>query len=126
LQSRLFLFLYRVSNLGESRVIPQVKAAKLQLLPFPALLEDNPLTKRLRELCQLQLSLNRKFAMLKTERNKRALERQIVSNDARIDDLVFELYGLTAGEIAVVTQTEITAAHLDDSSDEVSTVQMVQ
>ncbi len=37
LQSKLFLFLYRVSNQGESRVIPQVKAAKLYGIPFPRL-----------------------------------------------------------------------------------------
>lgn len=35
MQSKLMLFLYRVSNQGESRVIPQIKASKLQLLPFP-------------------------------------------------------------------------------------------
>ena len=38
LQSHLFLFLYRVSNLGESRVIPQVKAAKLQTFSEPDLI----------------------------------------------------------------------------------------
>lgn len=35
MQSKLFLFLYRVANQGESRIIPQVKASKLEGLPFP-------------------------------------------------------------------------------------------
>ncbi|GMV92958.1 MAG: hypothetical protein AMXMBFR82_27360 [Candidatus Hydrogenedentota bacterium] len=38
----------------------------------------------------------------KTGHDRTLLERQIVSTDEEIDHLVYELYGLTAEEIAIV------------------------
>ncbi len=102
LQSRLFLFLYRVSNLGESRVIPQVKAAKLQTLPLPRLELSNPLVSQLRAECESLLLLNEKVIAVKSERDRTALERQIRATDGRIDRLVYELYELKPEEISLV------------------------
>ncbi len=41
-----------------------------------------------------------------TPSEKEALERQIAGTDAQIDALVYELYGLTDAEIAVVEKAE--------------------
>lgn len=105
LQSSLFLFLYRISNLGESRVIPQVKAAKLEPLPVPELIPSEKLVKSLREQSQIMLSLNKKIRRTRNTRDKRALERRLVAAETQIDRLVYKLYGLSESDIRVVGDT---------------------
>jgi len=41
---------------------------------------------------------------VKTPREREAIERQIAATDAQVDQLVYELYGLTADEIKVVEE----------------------
>jgi len=50
IQSKLFLFLYRIENQGESRVIPQIKATKIEPLPFPDYYPDNKKCSKIEEL----------------------------------------------------------------------------
>lgn len=102
MQSKLFSFLYRVSNQGESRVIPQVKASKLQPLPFPACERPRPALATLSDLCQQMYSLHRQQATGRTPQEKTALARQVAATDAQIDRSVYHLYGLTQDEIQIV------------------------
>ena len=102
LQSKLFMFLYRVSNQGESRVIPQVKASKLDPLPLPQCDKPQPLLDKLGEQCRQMFKLQRQLAAARTPQEKTALERQIAATDTQIDLLVYDLYGLTAEEIKIV------------------------
>ena len=46
--------------------------------------------------------LCRPMIVVKTPNEKAGLTRQIAATDARIDQLVYELYGLTDEEIAVI------------------------
>jgi hypothetical protein len=48
------------------------------------------------------LDLNKKLPLGKTDHEKILLQRQIDSTDRRIDELVYELYGLTGEEIKIV------------------------
>jgi hypothetical protein len=48
------------------------------------------------------LELHPKLAGARTPQEKTALERQITATDTQIDALVYELYGLTKEEIALV------------------------
>jgi hypothetical protein len=48
------------------------------------------------------LDLNKKVQDARLEQEKTQLSRQIEATDAAIDTLVYELYGLTPEEIAVV------------------------
>jgi type I restriction-modification system DNA methylase subunit len=48
------------------------------------------------------LSLNKKLSHAKTDQEKTIFQRQIDSTDRRIDELVYELYGLTYEEIKIV------------------------
>ncbi len=48
------------------------------------------------------LSLNKKRIEVKTDHEKTALHRQIDATDRQIDQLVYELYGLTEEEIGIV------------------------
>jgi hypothetical protein len=51
------------------------------------------------------LDLNKKLQEARLEQEKTMLSRQIEATDGAIDKLVYELYGLTAEEIAVVEGT---------------------
>jgi len=42
------------------------------------------------------------MAGVRTPQGKTALERQVAATDTQIDALVYQLYGLTAEEIAIV------------------------
>jgi hypothetical protein len=62
---------------------------------------------RQKELCRnvdKLLSLKESYPKAKTAHQKTALQRQIDATDREIDLLVYELYGLTDEEIAIVEQ----------------------
>jgi hypothetical protein len=48
------------------------------------------------------LALHKQLASAKGEAQRGAIQRQIETTDAAIDRLVYELYGLTKEEIAIV------------------------
>jgi hypothetical protein len=48
------------------------------------------------------LDLNKKLQYARLEQERTMLSRQIEATDGAIDKLVYELYGLTAEEIAIV------------------------
>ncbi len=56
------------------------------------------------ELVQSMLDLHKQLSSAKTDHEKTVLERQISATDRQIDELVYELYGLTAEEIKIVEE----------------------
>ena len=48
------------------------------------------------------LDLNKKLQLARTDHEKTLLQRQIDATDQRIDELVYELYGLTEEEIRII------------------------
>ncbi|MEE9200434.1 MAG: TaqI-like C-terminal specificity domain-containing protein [Candidatus Brocadiales bacterium] len=56
-------------------------------------------------LAERMLDLNKKLQKTKTEHDKTVLKRQIGATDRQIDNLVYELYGLTKKEIAIVEES---------------------
>ena len=54
------------------------------------------------QLVQRMLSLHKQLAEAKTPTAKTMLQRQIEATDQQIDQLVYELYGLTEEEIGIV------------------------
>ena len=54
------------------------------------------------ELVTHMLDLNKRLQDAKLEQDKMQISRQIVATDAAIEKLVYEFYGLTDEEIAVV------------------------
>jgi hypothetical protein len=54
------------------------------------------------ELVISMLDLNQNFSIVKTAQEKTILQRQIDPTSRRIDELVYELYGLTDEEIKIV------------------------
>ena len=51
------------------------------------------------------LELNRYLPQAKTDQERRLVQQDIDATDVRIDALVYEFYGLTAEEIAVVEES---------------------
>ena len=54
------------------------------------------------ELVESMLKLHRDLPKAKTPHEQESIQRQISATDKQIDALVYELYGLTTSEIAVV------------------------
>ena len=57
---------------------------------------------RMVALVETMLDLHRRLPAAATEHQRRLLEMQVEATDRAIDDLVFDLYGLTPDERAVV------------------------
>jgi len=57
------------------------------------------------ELVQGMIDLHKRLSSAKTDHEKTVLERQIAEVDRQIDELVYELYGLTAEEIKIVEES---------------------
>lgn len=56
------------------------------------------------QLVESMLILQKQLVVAKSESQKTVIQRQIDATDAEIDRLVYELYGLTADEIAIVEE----------------------
>jgi hypothetical protein len=92
------LFAYRVANQGESRIIPQVKASKLQVLPFPRLDAKASVVQKLSDLGRELYKLNREAKSSKTGDKFRSMEE-------KVNSLVYQAYGLSDDSIDVVRKT---------------------
>ena len=78
-------------------------------MPFPAINFSNPAHKahhdRVVKLVDAMLALHKQLAAVKSESQKSLIQRQIDATDAEIDRLVYDLYGLTTDEIAIVEES---------------------
>lgn len=90
----------------KGRVFPQVKLQKVKQLPIRTINFDNPKEKaahdRLVTLVDRMLELNKKRHALPVSSQQEAVGREIAVTDEKIDDLVYELYGITKGERKII------------------------
>ena len=83
---------------------PQIKVGQLRSLPI-AFKDDKPgIHDRMAELVDSMLKLHRNLQAAKTDHGKKIIQRQIDATDKQIDQLVYELYGLTDDEIRIVEE----------------------
>jgi len=84
----------------------EYKPMYVSKLPIRTINPADPVDKarhdRMVALVTQMLDLNKRLQDVKLEHEKTMLQRQIEATDASIDKLVYELYGLTAEEIAIV------------------------
>lgn len=106
MHSRTFLALYRISNQGEARVIPQVKASKLSTLPFPDLRQIDQ-TGLSALATSLKKAANDKKAST-TDKAKDYYQNRCADLENRIELMVANAYGLTSEEyeLLVLTATQ--------------------
>ena len=102
MQSKLFLFLYREANQGESRVIPQVKASKLKTIPFPTLQTSMPKANALATLSKALLTAKKQLAVAQSDADLDFYGHKCAGLDGQINTLVYDLYGLSKSEIQIV------------------------
>ncbi len=107
LNSRLLNWFYQtIINPEKGEALAQVKRGHLAQLPiaFPNLSNqrDKARHDRVGELVDRMLSLHKRLAVAKTDHGKTTLQRQIEMTDNHIDRLVYELYGLSDEDIAIV------------------------
>ncbi|MCK4539839.1 N-6 DNA methylase, partial [Candidatus Parcubacteria bacterium] len=106
LNSKLFVFIYRLLAIEKGRVLPQVKPKVLSKLPIRAINFENSESKaqydQMVSLVNQMLAMNKKLAEAKTPQAKNVLQRQIEATDKQIDQLVYKLYDLTEEEIKIV------------------------
>jgi len=83
-----------------------IKSAVLGVLPIHLIdfngTPDKARHDKMVNLVERMLGLHKQVAKAKDEQTRKVIQRQIDSTDADIDKLVYELYGLTAKEIAIV------------------------
>jgi len=106
LNSKLFKYLYYDLVGEQSRIFPEVKPVQLFKLPIRILdfdsIKDKELHNEIKILVDQIIRLNISVTVSKTPTERTAIERQIQATDNQIDQLVYQLYGLTPEEIKIV------------------------
>jgi len=106
LNSSLLVFVYRLLTFEKNRVLAQVKPTSLLQLPIRTIDFNNPADKakhdKMVKLVERMLDLPKKLAAAKIPDDKTRIQRRIATTDKQIDNLVYDLYGLTVEEIIIV------------------------
>ena len=102
--SRLFIFLYQISNPQKGRIFAEIKPSVIKSLPIRNI--NFQIQKERTNHDHLVSMVNRMLALhgrsVNTPQEQEHLAREIESTDRQIDRLVYELYGLTEDEIRIV------------------------
>jgi hypothetical protein len=100
-----YWFQHRFDKLQRA-IFPQFKVAELKTFPIRTINFADPADKarhdRMVQLVEAMLALHKHKAAARTKVEQDLYQHQIEATDRQIDALVYELYGLTAEEIAVV------------------------
>ncbi|NTW64867.1 MAG: N-6 DNA methylase [Nitrospirae bacterium] len=96
LNSTLINFFFRNHFSGNNHI------ASNQLSQISVMTSGNQAKEKLVSLVDQMLSLNKQLPTAKTDHETTVLQRQIDATDRQIDQLVYELYGLTEEEIKIV------------------------
>jgi len=88
------------------KVFAEVKVIYVERLPIRTLDFNKPAEKKMHDrmvqLVEQMLALHKQLLEAKTGHEQTLIQRQIDATDRQIDKLVYELYGLTPEEIAIV------------------------
>ena len=110
LNSRLLSFLYPyMSNKMLAQSFPRISVGDLKKLPIRTIDFSDPHDKaghdKIVKLVEQMLDLNKNLSDAKVPQAKTVLQREIETTDRQIDQLVYELYGLTKEEIRIAEQS---------------------
>ena len=108
LNSKLINFAYKFGNPQTGKIFAEIKPSVIKQLPIhvidPSHPEDVARHDKMVALVERMLDLHRRLSESKTGHEKTLLSRQIEATDKQIDALVYELYGLTDEEVAIVEE----------------------
>jgi hypothetical protein len=107
LNSRLMSWYFlHCSSIAQRDDFPKIVLKETRSLPIPIVDVGKAKAKvaygRMVKLVDSMLALHKQLAAAKSEAQKTVIQRQIAATDAEIDRLVYDLYGLTKKEIAIV------------------------
>jgi type I restriction-modification system DNA methylase subunit/predicted type IV restriction endonuclease len=104
LNSQLISWYYRKKfQISDEDIFPQIMIRDILQFPIPVI--SKSISDKLSQNVNLILESNKKIVKLKTPTERTAIERQIQATDTQIDQLVYQLYGLTEEEIKIVEST---------------------
>ncbi len=107
--SKLCGWYWETNFYDQKRTFPKIKKGPLLSIPIRTIDFSKKIEagahKEIVNKVQQMLDLNKRLGEVKTEHEKTALRRQIDATDRHIDQLVYELYGLTADEIRLVEES---------------------
>ncbi|MBM3292743.1 hypothetical protein FJY84_08715, partial [Candidatus Bathyarchaeota archaeon] len=101
-----FLYINQVTQAVKDD-FPQVTIKDILSLPFPSATVITENTARMVKLVEQMLLLHKQLTKAKTPDEKTRFQRQIDTTDHQIDQLVYELYGLTEKEIQIIEDVEV-------------------
>jgi len=108
LNSKLINFAYKFGNPQTGKIFAEIKPSVIKQLPIhvidPSHPEDVARHDKMVALVERMLDLHRRLSESKTGHEKTLLSRQIEATDKQIDALVYELYGLSEEEVAIVEE----------------------
>ena len=105
LNSRLISYLYiNSSTIATKDDFRQTTLAELRRIPIPYLTSEDARQNQMVALVDQMLELHKQLAMVKTDHDMTVIQRQIDATDRQIDQLVYELYGLTEEEVKIVEE----------------------
>jgi type I restriction-modification system DNA methylase subunit len=109
LNSRLLSYLYPlVSNKIVTGTFPRLTVRDIKKLPVPIITpSERPTHDKIVSLVEKMLALHPQLAAAKTPQDATLLQRQIDATDKQIDQLVYQVYGLTDEEIALVENSGV-------------------
>lgn len=120
LNSKLYVFLYRLLALEGGRSLAQVKATIISNLPIRTIDFNDPADKarhdRLGEMVENMLVWHKQLAATALPQEKTVLQRRIAETDRRIDELVYELYGLSPEEIRLVEGVNVPEPQVENEN----------
>lgn len=101
LNSRFIGWYYRKKfQVSADDTFPQIMIRDIIQFPLPD--ADKAYHDKMVSLVEQMLSLNKQLSSAKTDHEKTSIQRQMEATDKQIDQIVYELYGLTEGEIRIV------------------------
>ena len=109
LNSRVMSFYHRKRYLDEFKMrFQKILIKDCKRFPVPLIDFCNPADRARHDMMvsmvERMLDLHKRLAPATTDHERTLLERQMVAKDREIDQLVYELYGLTDDEIAIVEE----------------------
>jgi hypothetical protein len=102
LNSKLLAFIWLEKYYDKRLTFPKIKGGFLKLLPIARASLGSMETIKKNVECIISLKLRLSASRIPDEQTR--LQREITATDRRIDTLVYQLYGLTEAEIALVEQ----------------------
>ena len=106
INSRLLNWYYHTLNPEVGEALAEVKKTNVAKLPIHTIDFSNSKDKsrhdKLVDLVERMLALQEQIAEARISQEKTIIQRQIEATDRQIDQLVYELYGLTEEEVGIV------------------------